>query len=288
PNMRDVVKSEILKLLDAGIIYPISDSKWDVVFNFDAACVKAWEELKTLLTSALIVQPPNWELPFELMCDASDYAVGAVLGERVDRLPYVIYYAKFDIEIRDKKGCENVVADHLSRLTSESIDESELIRESFPDEQLMSVSNLPWFADIVNYLATGRMPSHWSRQDRSKFLAEVKHFLWDDPYLFKYCRDQIIRRCVPDMEHKDVISFCHDQAFVVDYVSKWVEAVATKTNDHKVVLSFLKENIFSRFGTPRAIISDGGSHLCNKYFESLVRKYGINHKVATPYHPQTS
>ncbi|XP_026460976.1 uncharacterized protein K02A2.6-like, partial [Papaver somniferum] len=211
----------------------------------------------------------------------------------------------------------------------------------------------------------GRMPSRWSRQDRYKFLAEVKHFLWDDPYLFKYCPDQIIRRCVPNTEQKDVISFFHDQAcgghfsakksaakilqcgfywpslfkdchdycvaceryqklgsisrrnmmplnpiliveifdvwgidfmgpfpisdgrlyilVAVDYISKWVEAIATRTNDHKVVLSFLKENIFSRFGTPRAIISDGGSHFCNKYFESLVRKYGITHKVATPY-----
>lgn len=263
-----------------------------------------------------------------------------------------------------------MVADHLSRLTLESIDDCELIRESFPDEQLMSISDLPWFADIVNYLATGRMPSRWSRQDRSKFLAEVKHFLWDDPYLFKYCPDQIIRRCVPNTEQKDVISFCHDQAcgghfsakktaakilqcgfywpslfkdchdycvacercqklgsisrrnmmplnpilivdifdvwgidfmgpfpmsdsklyilVAVDYVSKWVEAIATRTNDHKVVLSFLKENIFARFGTPRAIISDGSSHFRNKYFESLVRKYGITHKVATPYHPQTS
>jgi hypothetical protein len=74
----------------------------------------------------------------------------------------------------------------------------------------------------------------------------------------------------------------------VDYVSKWVEAVATKTNDHKVVLKFLKENIFSRFGTPRAIISDGGSHFVNKPFDSLLKKYSISHKVATPYHPQTS
>ena len=74
----------------------------------------------------------------------------------------------------------------------------------------------------------------------------------------------------------------------VDYVSKWVEAVATKTNDHKVVIDFLKSNIFSHFGTPRAIIIDGGSHFCNRHFETLVKKYSITHRVATHYHPQTS
>ncbi|KAL6340657.1 hypothetical protein AAG906_010565 [Vitis piasezkii] len=74
----------------------------------------------------------------------------------------------------------------------------------------------------------------------------------------------------------------------MDYVSKWVEAIPCKHNDHRVVLKFLKENIFSRFGVPKAIISDGGTHFCNKPFETLLAKYGVKHKVATPYHPQTS
>ena len=74
----------------------------------------------------------------------------------------------------------------------------------------------------------------------------------------------------------------------VDYVSKWVEVVASKTNDNKVVLKFLKTNILSRFGAPRAIISDNGSHFCNRSLETLMRKYSISHKLSTPYHPQTS
>ena len=74
----------------------------------------------------------------------------------------------------------------------------------------------------------------------------------------------------------------------VDYVSKWVEAVPCRAADHRVVLKFLKENILSRFWVPKSIISDGGSHFCNKPFESLLTKYGVKHKVATPYHPQTS
>ena len=74
----------------------------------------------------------------------------------------------------------------------------------------------------------------------------------------------------------------------VYYVSKWVEAVPCRAANHRVVLKFLKENIFSRFGVPKAIISDEGSHFCNKPFENLLTKYGVKHKVATPYHPQTS
>ncbi|KAM2950742.1 hypothetical protein COP2_000322 [Malus domestica] len=74
----------------------------------------------------------------------------------------------------------------------------------------------------------------------------------------------------------------------VDYVSKWVEAKATRTNDSKVVVDFIRTNIFARFGMPRVIISDGGSHFCNRTIEALLRKYNVNHKVSTPYHPQTN
>ncbi|XP_022853858.1 uncharacterized protein LOC111375286 [Olea europaea var. sylvestris] len=75
---------------------------------------------------------------------------------------------------------------------------------------------------------------------------------------------------------------------VVDYVSKWVEAVALPTNDGRVVAQFLKKNISTRYSTPRAIISDGGKHFCNHLFVSPLAKYGVKHRVSTPYHPQTS
>ena len=71
----------------------------------------------------------------------------------------------------------------------------------------------------------------------------------------------------------------------VDYVSKWVEAAPFPTNDAKVVVKFLKKHMFTHFGIPRAIISDGGKHFCNKQFENLLNKYGVTHKIATPYHP---
>ena len=375
------------------------------------------------------------------MCDASDFAVGAVLGQRVDKVFRTIYYAsrtlngaqlnyattekellaivyafdkfrpylmgnkvivytdhsairhliakkdakprlirwvlllqEFDMEVRDKKGTENLVADHLSRL--ELGDKSELvageINESFPDEQLFAVEDdlVPWFADYVNYLAANVVPPEFVGQRLKKFYHDVKNYYWDDPFLFKQGPDLIIRRCVPEREMKDILFHCHASPtgghfggartaakvlecgfywptlykdsydyvkrcdrcqrvgnisrrhempltnilevelfdvwgidfmgpyppsfgnlyilLAVDYVSKWVEAVATSTNDAQVVVKFLKKNIFSRFGTPRAIISDEGTHFANKIFDSLMEKYGIKHKMALGYHPQSN
>ncbi|KAL1213783.1 putative mitochondrial protein [Cardamine amara subsp. amara] len=74
----------------------------------------------------------------------------------------------------------------------------------------------------------------------------------------------------------------------VDYVSKWVEAIASPTNDASVVLKLFKTIIFPRFGVPRVVISDGGSHFINRVFERLLKKYGVHHRVATPYHQHTS
>jgi len=72
---------------------------------------------------------------------------------------------------------------------------------------------------------------------------------------------------------------------VVDYVSMWIEAKATKTNNSKVVVDFVRSNIFSRFGVPKAIINDQGNHFCNSSLASLLQKYGVVHRVATAYHP---
>ena len=74
----------------------------------------------------------------------------------------------------------------------------------------------------------------------------------------------------------------------VDYVSKWVEAKATRTNDSKVVIDFVKSHIFNRFGTPRAIISDRGTHFCNRVVEASFKKYNVTHRTSTAYHRQTN
>ncbi|XP_062085501.1 uncharacterized protein LOC133791574 [Humulus lupulus] len=146
----------------------------DVKFEFNEKCLVAFNLLKESLTTSPIIQPPNWELPFELMCDASDYVVGVVLGQRVDKLPHVICYAsrtlndaqlnysttkkELLVEIKDKKGSENLVADHLSRLIWD--EDNFPMDEKFPDEQLLTMQEvIPWYAGIVNYLASKELPS---------------------------------------------------------------------------------------------------------------------------------
>jgi len=74
----------------------------------------------------------------------------------------------------------------------------------------------------------------------------------------------------------------------MNYVSKWVEAISFRTNEAKIVMKFLRENILARFGMPRAIISDQGTHFNNRSFDALLKRYSIVHRLATPYHPQTS
>jgi hypothetical protein len=106
------------------------------------------------------------------------------------------------------------MADHLSRLTMDYTQDATPISETFPDEQLIHIAHnpAPWYADIVNYLVTGQMPLHWGQQDKLKFLFMVKTFFWDDPYLFKYCPDQIIGRCISELDQSNVISFYRDHA----------------------------------------------------------------------------
>ncbi|XP_073033797.1 uncharacterized protein [Primulina eburnea] len=195
----------------------------DVPFDFNSDCLQAYEKLKERLVTAPVLVAPDWDLPFEIMCDASDTAVGAVLGQRQNKVFHTIYYAsktldeaqlnyattekellavvfaldkfhaylvlskvivytdhsalkhllakkdakprllrwilllqEFDLEIKDKKGVENVVADHLSRLEcicNDSVDHA--IDDWFPDEQLFEVRNCSWYANFANFLVTG-------------------------------------------------------------------------------------------------------------------------------------
>ncbi|XP_015169788.1 uncharacterized protein [Solanum tuberosum] len=279
----------------------------EIKFVFDEQCIQAFEALKKKLIEAPIPTSPNWELPFELMCDASDVAVGAVLGKRKER--------EFDIEIKDQRGYENHIADHLSRLESSShVGEQGQIREHFFDEKLLALeeTQLPWYANIVNYLVIGLFPLGATTHQKKRLIHDARFYIWNEPYLFKQGPEQRMRRCVLESEMRQVMDSFHSSTYeghhgginfmgpfptsngnqyilvVVDYVSKWVEAAILPTNDAKVVLKFLKKHIFTRFGTPREIISDGGTHFINQLVKNVLAKYGVRQKVAISYHPQNS
>nr|GEU30255.1 reverse transcriptase domain-containing protein [Tanacetum cinerariifolium] len=349
----------------------------DTPFIFSQECVEAFQTLKRKLSEAPILIAPDWDMPFELMYNATDYAIGAVLGgiclreirsylimnksivytdhsalkylfakkySKARFLRWVLLLQEFTFKVIDTKGVENLAADHLSRLENphQNMLDPKEINESFPLETL----NL-----------------------KSKFFKDVKHYFWDDPYLFKICADQGIQRCVLGQEAIKILKACHygttgghhgpnytakkvfDLGFywpsiyrdaqdlvknydifqrqgkisqrdempqnsiqvceifddwgidfmgpfsssrgnkyilvAVDYLSKWVEAKALPTNDSRVVCKFLK-NLFARFETPKAIISDRGTHFCNDQFAKVMQKYSVTHRLATPYHPQTN
>ena len=404
----------------------------DKDFIIDEEGKRAFTMLKQALIKAPILQSPDWDLPFEIMCDASDYALGAVLGQRLDKKPTAICYAsktlieaqinytttekellavvyalekfrpyilgskiiiytdhaalkyllskkeakprlirwvqllqEFNLEIKYKKGSENLMADHLSRL---HISGGGDIGDTYPNEHLLAIlSRAPWYAHIVNFIITGSIPEHWNQHKKDKFFHELKYYFWEEPLISHLGYDQIIRRCVPEEEQGDILSMCHSSTceghfatrktvdkilqsgfywpsifrdahrfyteclqainiskrdempmppilevaifdlwgidfmgpfppsnwkeyiiVVVDYVSKWVEAIPTRTNDHQEVLRFITRCIFAQYGCPRAIISEDGSHFNNSHFRASLKKYGVHHRIATPYHTQAN
>ena len=247
-------------------------------FNFDDSCKAAFEEIKSRLIQEPIIATPEWDQGFEVMCDASDFAMRAVLGQRKEKIFRAIYYAsrtfneaqenysttekemlaivfacekfrpyilgshvivhtdhaaikylmskkeaklrlirwvlllqEFDLEIKDKKGCDNVIPDHLSRVEQNETGKEETeLKENLPDEQIFKVSfQIPWYADIVNYLACGVVPQEFSYQQKRKLRTDSIYYIWDDPLLFKRGADMIIKRCVPESEQGKILNDYH-------------------------------------------------------------------------------
>ena len=125
---------------------------------------------------------------------------------------WILLPQKFNLQIRDKKGAENVVVDHLSRLAIEHNSYVLPINDDFPEESLMLLENTPWYAHIADYIVTGEVPSDWKTRDRKHFFAKINAYYWEEPFLFKYCADQIIRKCVPKEEQQGILSHCHESA----------------------------------------------------------------------------
>nr|GEY65142.1 reverse transcriptase domain-containing protein [Tanacetum cinerariifolium] len=133
------------------------------------------------------------------------------------RLPrWVLLLQKFTIKVIDTKGAKNLAANHLSQLENlhQNVLDPKEINESFPLETLNLVStrgnsNNPWFADFANYHARNFVVKGMSSQQKSKFFKDVKHYFWDDPFLFKICVDQVIRRSVHGQESINILKACH-------------------------------------------------------------------------------
>jgi hypothetical protein len=133
-------------------------------------------------------------------------------GAKPRLIRWILLLQEFDVEIKDKKGAENIVADHLSRIGPEE-DNSESIADVLPGDQLMQITHirkeLPWHADLVNYLVCKVTPPKMSSQHKKKLLHDSRQYFWDEPYLYKECRDGVIRRCIPEEEIPNVIKHCH-------------------------------------------------------------------------------
>jgi hypothetical protein len=123
---------------------------------------------------------------------------------------WILLLQEFDLEIKDKKGVENFVVDHLSRMQIENSQDFP-INDSLRDDILYLVSRSdPWYADIVNFIVTGYVPPGG---DKRKLTYESRVHLWDDLYLFKICSDGLLRRCVPTEEGIEIIERCHSSPY---------------------------------------------------------------------------
>ncbi|GJS33306.1 reverse transcriptase domain-containing protein [Tanacetum coccineum] len=193
---------------------------------------------------------------------------------------WILLLQEFDIEIKDKNGTENVAADHLSWIdNNETSDDSE-VDDNFPGETLMEINtrNEPWLADFANYLVGHIIPKVMTYQQKNKFFSDLKHYFWEEPYLFKGID---FMGPFPKSNKFEYI------LVAVEYISKWAKAQALPTNDARVVITFLKK-LFCNFGMLKALISDRGTHFCNKMMEKTMKRYGVSHRFSTSYHPQTS
>ncbi|RVW25870.1 Retrovirus-related Pol polyprotein from transposon opus [Vitis vinifera] len=290
----------------------------DVKFVWDERCQKSFEQLKEFLITAPIVKAPNWQLPFKVMCDASDFAIGVVLGQRDHGKPYVIYYARkniersakklhnhrerivgslkylltkqdakarlirwilllqeFNLQIKDKKEVENVVADHLSRLAITHNSHVLPINDDFSERSLMLLEDAPWYAHIANYLVIGEVPN------------------------------QIIRKCVPEQEQQEILSHCHEstcgghfayQKIAMKVLQSGFSWPSLFKDAHTMCRSYDRcqklRKLTRRNQMPMnpILIVDffdvWGIDFIGPFPMSFA-KYGVKHKVATPYHPQT-
>nr|GEX81239.1 reverse transcriptase domain-containing protein [Tanacetum cinerariifolium] len=294
-------------------------------FVFSKECIDAFNTLKKKLTEALILVVPDWNLPFELMCDASDYAIDAALGQRKSKHFQPIYYASKTMT-KAQIHCTTTVKEMLAvvyafekfrpyLVLSKSIvytDHSALkyllnkqdakprlenphqdvlenkdINENFPLETLGSLTShsTPWFTDIANFYASNFIKKGLTSQQKKKFFKDVKHYFWDDPYLFRICADQIIQRCIHGQEAFKILKACHEGPFGGHHGAN---LTVKKVFDAGFFWTSIYRDAHEMIKTCDICQSDRGTHFCNDQFTRVMIKYGVTHRLATAYHPQTS
>nr|GEY30019.1 reverse transcriptase domain-containing protein [Tanacetum cinerariifolium] len=367
PKIHDVIKKEVEKLLDAGLIYPISDSPWvspvHCVPKKGGFTVVENEENK-LIPTRLVTE---WRvcINYRKLNEATrkDHFHLLFMDQMLERLAGNEYYCFLDgffgyfqisIDPHDQEkttftcpygtftyrrmpfGLCNapgtfqrcmlaIFHDMVEKTMEVFMDDFSIFGNSF--ENCLSIfvkmlQSASWFADFANYHAgnfivkayhNGPTGRHHGVNLTAKKIFDAGFFwptVYKDAHEFvKNCdscqrqgkisqRDEMPQNLIQICEIFDVWGIDFIGPFpssrgnkyilvAVDYLSKWVEAKAFPTNDARVVCKFLK-SLFARFGAPRAIISDRGTHFCNDQFAKVMLKYGVTHRLSIAYHPQTS
>nr|GEW06375.1 reverse transcriptase domain-containing protein [Tanacetum cinerariifolium] len=270
---------------------------------------------------------------------------GIVLGHKISKNGIKVDKEKVYVIVKlphptTVKGAENLADGHLSRLENphQSVLDKKEINDTFPLKTLNLVSfrgdsSSPWFADFANYHAGNFVVKGMSSQQKNKFFKDVKHYFCDDPFLFKVCADQVIRRCVYGQEVIDILKACHNGPIgghhgpnytakkVFDFSFYWptlyrdahnlVKSCDACQRQEKIsqrdkmpqnaikvyeifnvwgidFMGSFPSSRWNKFGTPHAIISDRGTHFCNDQFAKVMLNYGVTHRLAMAYQPQTS
>nr|GEV67589.1 reverse transcriptase domain-containing protein [Tanacetum cinerariifolium] len=258
-------------------------------FFFSKECVEAFQTLKKKLTEALILIAPDWDLPFELMYDAGDFGIGEVLGQRQEKHFRPIHYAsktmteaeshytttekemlavvyafkKFESYLILNKSI--VYTDHsaLKYLFSKKDSKARLLWWILLLQEFKF--KYPMVCNFANYHAGDFIVKGMSSQQKNEFFKDVKHYFSDDPFLFKICADQVIRRCVHGQEAVDILKAFHNGP----------------TGGHHGP-NYTAKKVWN------SPCSDRGTYFCNDQFTKVMLKYGVTHRLATAYHPQTS
>nr|GEV66050.1 DNA-directed DNA polymerase [Tanacetum cinerariifolium] len=323
PKIHEVIKKEVIKLLDAGLIYPISDSPWvspihcvpkkggtfqrcmmaifhDIIEktmevfmddflifgdSFSSCLSHLGKMLQRCEDTNLVL---NWEKGHFMVKE------GIVLGHKISKSGIEVDTAKVDViaKLHHMTFVKGAVlgqrkTKHFQPIhhTSKTMTDAQAHYTTTEKELLVVVYDFEKFrpyqvlSKTIVYTDHSNLKYLLAKQDAKPrllrwilLLQEFEIFdVWGIDFMGPF----------PSSKGNKYI------LVAVDYLSKWEEAKALPTNDARVVMKFLK-SLFTRFGTPRAIISDRGTHFCNDQFPKVMLKYGVTHRLSTAYHPQTS